>query len=476
MNEGEPQQPTRTAGPGAGPDADPEPRYQTGFGNEHQSEAVPGALPRTQNSPQQAPHGLYAEQISGTAFTQPRHVNRRTWVYRITPSARHRPFHRIDNGNLRSAPFTETQPDPNRTRWDPQPVPDTPTDFVDGLYTIGGNGDALTHSGISIHTYHATISMHRRYLVDTDGELLIVPQAGRLHIHTELGRLDVAPGHIAVIPRGIRFRVDLPDRTAAGYICENHGAAFTLPERGPIGANSLAAERDFEAPVAAYENPGGDGDDSGSSGNGNGKGHRIGRDHPVQVVQKFGGNLWAADYDHSPLDVVAWHGNYTPYRYDLSRFTTIGTISQDHPDPSIFTVLTSPTDTPGLANADFVIFPPRWLVAEHTFRPPWFHRNIMSEYMGLIHGVYDAKADGFVPGGASLHNSFTSHGPDAETYAKASTVPLAPQKVDDTLAFMFETRWPVVTTRHALDALHRQPDYDAVWDDLQPRFTAPTPS
>ena len=436
-----------------------EPQYQTGFGNEHQTEAVPGALPTGQNSPQQAPLGLYAEQISGTAFTQPRHVNRRTWVYRITPSARHRAFRRIDNGNLRSAPFTETEPNPNRLRWNALPAPELPTDFIDGLYTIGGNGDTLAHAGIGIHNYHANISMHRRYLVNADGELLIVPQAGRLHIHTELGRLHVAPGHIAVIPRGIRFRVDLPDATAAGYICENYGPAFTLPERGPIGANGLANERDFEAPVAAYEDP------TALADNG----------APVQVVQKFGGNLWAADYDHSPLDVVAWHGGYTPYRYDLARFMTIGTISHDHPDPSIFTVLTSPSDTPGLANADFVIFPPRWLVAEHTFRPPWFHRNIMSEYMGLIHGVYDAKAEGFVPGGASLHNSFTSHGPDAETYAKASTVTLAPQKVDDTLAFMFETRWPVVTTRHALDALHRQPDYDAVWDDLQPRFTIPTP-
>ena len=425
-----------------------EPQYQTGFGNEHQTEAVPGALPKAQNSPQQAPLGLYAEQISGTAFTQPRHVNRRTWVYRITPSARHRAFHRIDNRDLRSAPFTETEPNPNRLRWDPLPAPDAPTDFIDGLYTIGGNGDTLTHTGIAIHNYRANTSMQRRYFVNADGEMLIVPQAGRLHIHTELGWLHVAPGHIAVIPRGIRFRVDLPDAAAAGYICENYGPAFTLPERGPIGANGLANERDFQAPVAAYED----------------------LTEPVQVVQKFGGNLWAADYDHSPLDVVAWHGDYTPYRYDLAAFMTIGTISYDHPDPSIFTVLTSPSDTPGLANADFVIFPPRWLVGEHTFRPPWFHRNIMSEYMGLIHGVYDAKAEGFLPGGASLHNSFTSHGPDADTYAKASTVPLAPQKVDDTLAFMFETRWPVTTTRHALDAPHRQPDYDAVWNGIQRNY------
>ena len=428
-----------------------EPQYLTGFGNEHQTEALPGALPKGQNSPQQAPLGLYAEQISGTAFTQPRHVNRRTWVYRITPSARHQAFRRTDNGHLRSAPFLETEPTPNRLRWNPLPAPETPTDFIDGLYTVGGNGDTLTHQGIAIHNYAANTSMHHRYFVNADGEMLIVPQTGRLHIHTELGRLHIAPGHIAVIPRGIRFRVDLPDPTAAGYICENSGAAFTLPERGPIGANGLANERDFQAPTAAYED----------------------LTHPVQVVQKFGGNLWTADYDHSPLDVVAWHGDYTPYRYDLADFMTIGTISYDHPDPSIFTVLTSPTDTPGLANADFVIFPPRWLVGEHTFRPPWFHRNIMSEYMGLIHGVYDAKAEGFLPGGASLHNSFTSHGPDAETYAKASTAELQPQKIDDTLAFMFETRWPVTTTRHALDAPHRQPDYDAVWDGLRPHFPDP---
>lgn len=425
--------------------------YQSGFGNEHQTEAHPGTLPTGQNSPQQAPLGLYAEQISGTAFTQPRHVNRRTWVYRINPSARHRALHRIDNGTLRSAPFTETMPNPNRLRWDPPIRHDHATDFIDGLFTIGGNGDTLTHTGIGIHVYQANQSMTGRYFVDSDGELLIVPQSGRLHIHTELGRIHAAPGHIAVIPRGIRFRVDLPEDNATGYICENYGPAFTLPERGPIGANGLANERDFQAPVAAYEDLTG----------------------PVQLIQKFGGNLWATEYDHSPLDVVAWHGDYTPYRYDLAHFMTIGTISYDHPDPSIFTVLTSPSDTPGLANADFVIFPPRWLVAEHTFRPPWFHRNIMSEYMGLIHGVYDAKSEGFLPGGASLHNSFSSHGPDADTYAKASTAHLAPRKVDDTLAFMFETRWPIVLTQHAFDAPNRQPDYDAVWDGLTRHFNLP---
>jgi homogentisate 1,2-dioxygenase len=427
---------------------DPALRYLSGFGNEHVSEAVTGALPTGRNSPQKAPLGLYAEQLSGTAFTQPRAVNRRTWVYRIRPSAAHPRFTRIGNGFVRTGPFEETEPDPNRVRWDPLPLADEPSDFVDGLWTVGGNGSALQHMGIGIHLYRANRSMDARYLVNADGELLLVPQLGRLRLHTELGRLDVEPSEIGVVPRGIRFRVELLDAEARGYVCENYGPAFTLPERGPIGANGLANERDFLAPVAAYED----------------------REEPVEVVQKFGGNLWVARYDHSPLDVVGWHGDYVPYKYNLLHFMTIGTISFDHPDPSIFTVLTSPTDTPGLANADFVIFPPRWLVGEDTFRPPWFHRNVMSEFMGLVHGAYDAKAEGFVPGGASLHNSFTSHGPDAETYERASTVELRPAKIDDTLAFMFETRWPIVLTPHARDAEHRQPDYDAVWSGLTRQF------
>ncbi len=425
-------------------------RYQPGFGNEFVSEAVPGALPAGRNSPQRAPLGLYAEQLSGTAFTQPRAVNRRTWVYRIMPSAAHPPFARIGNGALRSAPFDEVEPDPNRLRWDPLPLPGGDVDFVGGLYTVGGNGDVRTRSGMAVHLYAATASMTDRYFVDSDGELLVVPQLGTVLLHTELGRLRVAPGEIAVLPRGIRFRVELPGGPVRGYLCENYGAPFTLPERGPIGANGLASERDFLAPVAAWEERA-----------------------AAQVVQKFGGNLWAADYDHSPLDVVAWHGNYVPVKYDTASFMVLGTVSFDHPDPSIYTVLTSPSETPGLANADFVIFPPRWLVGEDTFRPPWFHRNIMSEFMGLVHGAYDAKAEGFLPGGASLHNTFTSHGPDAETFARASAVDLAPEKLAGTLAFMVESRWMIIPTRQAMEAPHRQPRYDAVWAGLAPGFREP---
>ncbi|WP_328909296.1 homogentisate 1,2-dioxygenase [Streptomyces sp. NBC_00234] len=428
--------------------------YSTGFGNEHSSEAIPGALPLGRNSPQRAPLGLYAEQLSGSAFTEPRAHNRRSWLYRIRPSAAHPPFVRIDNGTVRTAPFTETVPDPNRLRWDPLPDPAPGTDFLAGLWTLGGNGDATQRTGMAVHLYHADSSMTDRVFSDSDGELLIVPELGALLIRTELGLLRAEPGEVALIPRGIRFRVELLDATARGYVCENYGQPFVLPDLGPIGANGLANARDFRAPVAAYE-------DDGDAG------------RPVEVINKFCGNLWAATYDHSPLDVVAWHGNHVPYVYDLRRFNVIGSISYDHPDPSIFTVLTSPSDTPGLAGVDFVVFAPRWLVGEDTFRPPYFHRNVMSEYMGLIEGAYDAKTagkGGFVAGGGSLHNMMSAHGPDRETFDRASAAELKPQKIDDGLAFMFETRWPVTATGQAAGADHLQRAYDEVWQGLSRNF------
>ncbi|MGY0063168.1 homogentisate 1,2-dioxygenase [Streptomyces sp. LZ34] len=422
-----------------------------GFGNEHSSEAIAGALPVGRNSPQRAPLGLYAEQLSGTAFTEPRAHNRRSWLYRIRPSAAHPPFVRVDNGALRGAPFTECAPDPNRLRWDPLPEPAPGTDFLAGLWTLGGNGDAARRCGMAIHLYAANAPMTDRVFSDSDGELLIVPEAGGLLLHSEFGRLRAEPGHVALVPRGVRFRVEPLDAAVRGYVCENHGRPFDLPELGPIGANGLANARDFLAPVAAYEDAPG----------------------PVEVVNKFCGNLWSATYDHSPLDVVAWHGNHVPYVYDLRRFNVLGTISYDHPDPSIFTVLTSPSDTPGVANVDFVVFAPRWLVGEDTFRPPYFHRNVMSEYMGLIEGAYDAKTagkGGFVPGGGSLHNMMSAHGPDRETFERASTAELTPRKVDDGLAFMFETRWPVTATRQAREAGHLQQGYDDVWQGLERHF------
>ncbi|MFJ9021457.1 homogentisate 1,2-dioxygenase [Streptomyces sp. NPDC102259] len=424
--------------------------YLSGFGNEHASEAVPGALPDGRNSPQRAPLGLYAEQLSGTAFTEPRAHNRRSWLYRIRPSAAHPAFTRVDDGALRTGPFTETVPDPNRLRWDPLPEPSAGTDLLRGLWTLGGNGDVTQRTGMAVHLYHANASMERVFS-DADGELLIVPEQGGLLLCTEFGQLHAEPGEVALIPRGVRFRVDLLDASARGYVCENYGAPFRLPDLGPIGANGLANPRDFRAPVAAFEDVEG----------------------PVEVVNKYCGHLWSATYDHSPLDVVAWHGNHVPYVYDLRRFNVIGTISYDHPDPSIFTVLTAPSDTPGLAGVDFVVFAPRWLVGEDTFRPPYFHRNVMSEYMGLIEGAYDAKTagkGGFVPGGGSLHNMMSAHGPDRETFERASAAELGPQKIDDGLAFMFETRWPLTLTPHAARADHLQPRYDEVWQGLERHF------
>ena len=426
--------------------------HLTGFGNEHASEALKGALPVGQNSPQHVPYGLYAEQLSGTAFTAPRAANRRSWLYRIRPAALHGPFEPFEQTAFHNR-FEEAPTPPDQMRWSPFPAPEVPLDFVDGLYTMAGNGAPSAQSGVGIHLYACNRSMQGRYFYDADGELLIVPQQGRLRIATEFGVLDVEPQQIALIPRGVRFKVELPDGSARGYVCENFGAHLRLPELGLIGSNGNANARDFEAPVAAYEDVEGD----------------------FELVAKFQGHLWRAAIDHSPLDVVAWHGNDVPYRYDLRRFNTIGSISYDHPDPSIFTVLTSPSDTPGTANMDFAIFPPRWLVAEHTFRPPWFHRNIASEYMGLIHGVYDAKdasaEGGFVPGGSSLHNCMTGHGPDAASHAKAlATDTTRPQHVTDTMAFMFETRNVIHPTRQALDAPQRQRDYAQCWHGLQKRF------
>jgi homogentisate 1,2-dioxygenase len=423
--------------------------YQSGFANEFATEALPGALPVGRNSPQRVAYGLYAEQLSGTAFTAPRSHNRRSWLYRIRPAAVHQPFSLIKDRRL-LADFSSTPPTPpNQLRWDPLPLPVEPTDFVDGMVAMAGNGAAESMSGCAIHLYAANKSMDGRYFYNTDGELLIVPQQGRLSIATELGLLEVEPHEIAVIPRGIRFQVALPDGQARGYICENFGALFQLPDLGPIGSNGLANPRDFLTPHAWYED----------------------KEGQFELVAKLNGHLWRADINHSPLDVVAWHGNYAPYKYDLRHFNTIGSISFDHPDPSIFLVLQSPTDTPGVDAIDFVIFPPRWLAAENTFRPPWFHRNVASEFMGLIHGEYDAKPEGFVPGGASLHNCMSGHGPDADTFEKALVSDTSrPQKVEDTMAFMFETRTLIKPTQFALETSQLQATYFECWQNLRKNF------
>jgi homogentisate 1,2-dioxygenase len=425
-------------------------KYQSGFGNEFASEAMSGALPVGQNAPQKHPLGLYTEQFSGTPFTAPRATNRRTWTYRIRPSVTHRPYEEIDSKLIRSGPFTEAPTTPNQLRWDPLPVPEKKTDFVDGIVTLGGSGDPAMQVGVAIHLYAFNTSMKDRFFYSADGELLIVPQLGKLRFHTDLGILDVAPGEICVIPRGILFRVgQYESKASRGYICENYGLPFRLPELGAIGANGLANPRDFLAPTAAFED----------------------REGEFHITAKFMGRLWSAFIDHSPLNVIAWHGNYAPYKYDLARFNCINTVSFDHPDPSIYTVLSAPSAVPGTANCDFAIFPPRWMVADHTFRPPWFHRNLMNEFMGLVFGAYDAKAEGFVPGGASLHNCMAGHGPDAETFECARDAVLKPQYVDNTLAFMFETQLVVRPTEFAMKTRILQHEYFECWQGLKSHFS-----
>ncbi len=424
--------------------------YMTGFGNHFSTEAIPGALPIGRNSPQKPPFGLYAEQLSGTAFTAPRAENRRSWLYRLRPSAAHPAFMRYTGAPNFAPTIPNTPLAPNRLRWGPIDAR-AGTDWLDSLTTmlVAGHGP-LSQTGVAIHLYACDTDMTDRAFVSGDGELIIVPQQGALALLTELGRIDIAPGHIALIPRGVRFRVTVPDGNARGYVAENHGEPFRLPDLGPIGANGLASPRDFETPVAWFEDIEGN----------------------FELIQKFSGSLWTTNLGRSPLDVVAWHGNLAPCRYDLARFNTINTVSFDHPDPSIFTVLTSPSDIAGTANVDFVIFPPRWMVAEDTFRPPWFHRNVMSEAMGLITGAYDAKADGFVPGALSLHNQMSGHGPDVASWAAASKAVLKPHKIDGTMAFMVESRWVFQPTDVALQSASLDPDYDAVWTGF-PKATLP---
>ena len=415
-----------------------QPGYMSGFGNGFETEALPGALPLGRNSPQRCPYGLYAEQLSGSPFTAPRKSNVRSWLYRIRPTVAHwGQFKKIGAGLWRIAPAPEVDLPVAPVRWDPLPIPPEPLSFIEGIHTITTSGDAGTQAGMGAHIYLVTRSMVDEYFYNADGEMLLVPQQGELRLWTEFGIIDIEPGEIAIIPRGVKIRVELRNGPARGYICENYGGAFTLPERGPIGANCLANPRDFLTPVAAYED----------------------RDAPSRLYVKWGSHLWAADIEHSPLDVIAWHGNYAPYKYDLRRYSPVGPVLFDHADPSIFTVLTSPSETSGTANVDFVIFPDRWLVAENTFRPPWYHMNIMSEFMGLVYGEYDAKTGGgFVPGGASLHNTMLPHGPDVDSFEKASNSELKPQKLEGTLAFMFETRFLQRITAFAAtsDALQKQ--------------------
>ncbi|MGI9491062.1 MAG: homogentisate 1,2-dioxygenase [Geminicoccaceae bacterium] len=430
--------------------------YMPGFGNDFETEALEGALPIGRNSPQRCPYGLYAEQLSGSPFTASRSANERSWLYRMRPTVQHLgELEPVDLAHWRSAPTLGENRLPSvPLRWDPSPIPGEALTFLTGMRTICTGGDVHTQTGSATHVYHITTSMEDAYFYNADGEMLIVPEVGALRFFTEMGIIDAAPGEIVILPRGLKFKVMLRDEPARGYVCENYGAKFTCPERGPIGANCLANPRDFLTPVAAYETKDGAG---------------------CTLTVKWCGSFHRCHIGHSPLDVVAWHGNYAPYKYNLRHFSPVGPVLFDHADPSIFTVLTAPSSTPGTANIDFVIFPPRWMVAENTFRPPWYHMNIMSEFMGLVEGIYDAKPEGFEPGGMSLHNCMLPHGPDADAFYKGSFEAMEPRKLDNTIAFMFETRFPQQVTRYAAELPTLQKDYPDVWRELKSHFDPDRP-
>ncbi|WP_179379959.1 homogentisate 1,2-dioxygenase [Jannaschia marina] len=429
--------------------AGPHEGYMPGFGNDFETEALPGALPQGMNSPQRCAYGLYGEQLSGTAFTAPGHQNERTWCYRIRPSVRHtHRFASLDLSYWKSAPLID--PDVvslGQYRWDPVPHAEGTT-WLTGMRTMTTAGDVNTQVGMAAHVYLVTESMVDAYFYSADSELLVVPQQGRLRFATELGTIDLAPQEIAILPRGLVYRVEVLEGPCRGFVCENYGQKFALPERGPIGANCMANRRDFKTPVAAFED----------------------RNAPSTVTVKWGGRFHVTEIGHSPLDVVAWHGNYAPVKYDLNTYCPVGAVLFDHPDPSIFTLLTAPSGVPGTANIDFVLFRDRWMVAEDTFRPPWYHKNVMSELMGNIHGQYDAKPKGFVPGGLSLHNMMLPHGPDRQAFEGASTADLAPVKLADTMSFMFETRFPQHLTPFAAQEAPLQDDYIDCWSDLPKLF------
>ena len=421
--------------------------YQLGFANEFATEALPGALPQGQNSPQKLPYGLVSELVSGTAFAAPRALNRRSYLFRIRPSTIAGPLVPLPHPSFQTPPLAQ-EPYPGALRWGPSEIPSAPTDFLDGILTICGNGSAKTQTGMAVHVYRANVSMEKRVLSNADGELLILPQEGAIRVVSEMGMLDVVPGELVLLPRGLKFRIELRAPTARGFICENYGLPFVLPELGVIGSHGLANAVDFQAPVAAYED-----DDS-----------------AVRLVHKFAGNFWTTELDHSPFDVVAWRGNWTPVKYDMRRFAVMGAMGIDHPDPSIFCALTSPSSDVAGGNADFMILPPRWVVAEHTFRPPGYHRNAVAEVLGLIQGSSESRASAFPPGSMSLHNPWTAHGPDTRTFEAARAAPLQPQKIEGALIFMLESRYPLEISPAAMDAQFRLVEAARGWSGFRKRF------
>ncbi|KAF8579366.1 homogentisate 1,2-dioxygenase [Ramaria rubella] len=427
--------------------------YQTGFGNRFASDAIPGTLPLGQNNPQRCKYGLYAEQVTGTAFVAPRCENQNAWLYRIRPAVAHDGFTALARNPDLESNFLPANPrislSASQLSWQPIGIPSVETDFIDGLKTVAGCGDSSLREGLAVHLYAANVSMGKKAFVNTDGDFLIVPSQGRLDIQTEFGKLMVRPGEIVVIQRGIRFKVSLPNGPSHGYIQEVFGAHYELPELGPLGANGLANARDFEYPVASFDID----------------------QTPWDIVYKVSGSLHLCKQRHTPFDVVAWHGNYVPYKYALEKLITVGSLTRDHIDPSIFCVLTARSKTAGTPLADFLAYGPRWDVAYNTFRPSYYHRNAASELLGLIYGAYPGRA-GFQPGGLNFTPPFSPHGPTSGPFKAASEAELKPQWISvGSLAFMFESSMTLALTEYAIKRANTMRPVDPkTWEGLKPLF------
>ncbi|KAI9822498.1 MAG: hypothetical protein M1827_000217 [Pycnora praestabilis] len=430
--------------------------YQSGFGNTFESEAVPGTLPQGQNSPRNVRFGLYAEQMTASAFVAPRHLNRKAWLYRARPAVAHQGFDDLPDNEDTESNFMPINPRVHlcaqQLAWLPFDIPSgDDINFVEGIKTIAGSGEPTLREGIATHMYMANKSMNKQTYTNSDGDYLICPQQGSLDIQTEFGPLFVQPGEIVVLQRGQRFSVKLPDGPSRGYILEIWGSNFELPELGPLGANGLANARDFLHPTAKYE---------------------VTKHDSWQCIYKLGGKYFKSKQEHSPFDVVAWHGNYVPYKYDLTKFVNVGSISVDHIDPSIFCVLTARSRDPAAPLADFLIFSPRWDVASHTYRPPYYHRNVASEFMGLLYGGYGGRSDEFAPGGASYECGMVPHGVAYEEFKEATAeAPPEMQISKGAVAVMFESSRPFTITDYAWNSSKKHEHDPKMWDDLVDNFS-----
>ncbi|GLI78307.1 hypothetical protein PoHVEF18_006618 [Penicillium ochrochloron] len=397
-------------------------KYLNGFNGYHQSEAAEGVIPLVINIPQKSKYGLHTERISGSSFTAPRKDSKQTWLYRLLPSTCHEDFSLLENHpfNLKNVLNSKYQYSPNRSTWAPAQIAKE-ADFLTGLQLIGGAGNPTMKEGLAYYAFTAGKSMpSNQAFYSADGDFLLAPQKGTLDIRTEMGYLRVRSNEICVVPRGIRFHVSLPAGPVRGFALELFEGHFELPELGPIGSTGLANIRDFEIPTASFDNSNVD----------------------TEIIAKFAGQVHRTVHRGSIFNVAGWSGTYYPFKYDLGKFNTIGSVSYDHTDPSIFTVLTAPSSVPGEAVVDVAVFGPRWLVMEKSYRPPYFHRNTMSEFAFVIKGGFDVTPlPPQLEGLFLLSNTMCAHGADPESWKQATEKELVPEKIPPgNLGMMFESK------------------------------------